>query len=73
MVGYSDIPKASSPPQTTASSVVGADTFNAKSHQDSLGGMVGRLHGERLMAYVIQGVLIIVMCVIAFYMGIYVW
>ena len=67
------IPTAPTSPQSTESSVVGADTFNAKSHQDSLGGMARRLHGERLMAYVIQGVLIIVMCVIAFYMGVYVW
>ena len=32
-----------------------------------------RLHGERLMGYVIQGVLIIIVCAWAFYMGVYVW
>jgi hypothetical protein len=32
-----------------------------------------RLHGERLMSYVIQGVIIVVLVIVAFYTGVYVW
>ena len=32
-----------------------------------------RLHGERLMSYVIQGIIIIVLVIVAFYLGVYIW
>ena len=41
--------------------------------ENPLGSMGRRLHGERLMSYVIQGMIIIVLVIVAFYLGVYVW
>ena len=35
--------------------------------------MGGRLHGETVMTYVIQGVIIVAVVMVAFYLGVYVW